>query len=762
MNSFFEMTFNLLTTPPGNYLYYIILAIFTIAALQSVYLTRRAHLDEARVKVMIGLFIVLLVQILSLSSSFLGWAGLGDPRQFLPPVDRAAILLMITVIFWVWAYPDHSRMVDAVFIVVGAVILFLLVGNLFNQSAVPPEMAYNASLWDRVWQVLTLVTALVALIVLANRRPENWQAGAAFFAVILLGYILNLALIANEGYFSGVARLAHLIAFLLLPTLAQRFHPALVEETPPDRPAPEQAPGKRDFRELEAWLALNDCQDIDSFFPALTRLVCQTMRADRAFVVAPSETRGQVSFQAGYHAETGEYFPLTTSSDAVLPAVARAAFFGRAQRFDHKENHEELNQMAVTAQIPAIGSALFTPFAPRQKKWGGVLAVKSATRKSWEPEDETRQAALVGAASLVLDKITEINLHAQSLKNMALDLESARRENISLKDELKTIGEKSGYERAEPELNALLAVQQESQDFIASLQRENRQLTAELEELRARVESGEDAGLPAGAAVELASARERIRALEESTREAGQLAAQTRLVEAVLRELREPAEVLNRLAETISPAASLNAPELADKLKSLQAALEKMRAQVADLDQMRALETGVSVLTARETDLSQIIDETLEATRARMGQKAINLRINLPDDLPVLHSFPGTLRQALVHVVENSVEASSIGAEIDLKVSEFSEDDETTPYLLFEVTDWGGGRDMDEIRQAFKRRDDPAAAVPADGSGGLFTSNRLVEAHGGRMWFDKAEDGASVFSILLPLKPAGLPAPEQR
>jgi signal transduction histidine kinase len=762
MNSFFEMTFNLLTTPPGNYLYYIILAIFTIAALQSVYLTRRAHLDEARVKVMIGLFIVLLIQILSLSSSFLGWAGVGDPRQFLPPIDRAAILLMITVIFWVWAYPDHARLVDVVFIVVGAVILFLLAGNLFNQSAVPPEMPYNASLWDWVWQVLTLVTALVALIVLVNRRPVNWQAGAAFFAIILFGYILNLALAANAGYFSGVTRLAHLIAFLLLPTLAQRFHPAHAEETPPAQPVPDQTPGKRDFKELEAWLALNDRQDIDSFFSALTRLVCQTMRADRAFVVAPSDTRGQISFQAGYHAETGEYFPLTTASDAVLPAIARAAFFGRAQRFDHKENREELNQMAVNAQIQAIGSALFTPFAPRQKKWGGVLAVKSATRKSWEPEDETRQAALVGAASLVLDKIAEINLHAQSLKNMALDLESARRENISLKDELKTISEKSGYERAEPELNALLAVQMESQDLITSLQRDNRQLTGDLEKLRAKVEGSEGTDLPAGAAVELATARERIRALEESTRGAEQLAAQTRLVEAVLHELREPAVELNRLAGALIPAAGLQAPELEEKLKSLQATLEKMRVQVADLDQMHALENGVSDLTARETDLAQIIDETLEATRARMGQKAINLRINLPDDLPVLFSFPGTLRQVLVHVVENAIESSAIGAEIDLKVSAFSEDDQNTPYLLFEVSDWGGGRDMDEIRQAFKRRDDPAAAVPAVGSGGLFTSNRLIEAHGGRMWLDRAEDGASVFSILLPLRPADLSAPEQR
>lgn len=759
MNSFFEMTFTLLTTPPGNYIYYIILAVFTAATLQAVYLTRRARLDEARVKIMIGMFIVLLIQILSLSSSFLAWAGVGDPRQFLPPVDRAALLLMVMVIFWVWAYPEHSRLVDGIFAAVGVVILFFLAGNLFNQSAVPPEMAYNGSLWDWVWQVLTLITALIAMIVLINRRPENWQAGAAFFAVILLGYILNLALITNQGYFSGVARLAHLIAFLLLPTLAQRFHPGHVEESPPAQPAPEPVPARRDFRELAAWLELNSQHEADAFFPALTRLVCQSMRAERAFVLTPSETRGQISFQAGFNAETDEYFPTSTASDAVLPAVTRAAFFSRAQLFNQKENREELNQLAIAAQIQAVGSALFVPFSPRQKKWGGVLAIRSATRKSWDAEDETRLATLVAAASQVLEKIAEVNLHAQSLKNMALELESARRENLNLKDALKALNEKSGYERAEPELNALLAVQQESQDFIASLQRDNRQLTRDVEELRAKLEGGE---LPTSVAVELATARERIHSLEAAAREVEQLDARTRMVEAVLNQLREPVEELNVRMDALALLLNRQDPALDEKIKSLQASLENIHSLVSDLEQMRLLESGLDGMNPTETDLALIIDQTLAATRARMGQKALNLRIDLPDKLPVLFSYPGTLRQALVHVVENAIEASAIGGEIEIIAREFSEKGDDTPYLLFQVSDWGGGRDMKKTRQAFKRQPGQAALVPADGSGGIFTSNSLIEAHGGRMWFEQAKGDAAVFSILLPLRPAGQAAGQPR
>ncbi|MHC1783978.1 MAG: ATP-binding protein [Anaerolineaceae bacterium] len=760
MDSFFSMTFNLLTTPPGNYLYYIILAIFAATTLQSTYLTRRRHLDEARTRVMIGMFIVLLIQILFLSSSILGWGGFADPRQYLPPIDRAAILLMVTVIFWVWGFPEPSRLVDTVFVVVGLIIVFFLSGNLFNQSSVPPEMAYNASTWDWVWQVLTMITALVAIMVLANRRPENWQIGVGFFGVILLGYVINLSFLTNQGSFSSITRLAHLVAFLLLPTIAQRFQPVEVDDAPQPEFAPEKTTGKRDFKELETWLELNAQHDVESFFPALTRLVCQTMHADRAFVVVPSDSRGQISFQAGYNSETDEYFPLSSASDAILPAITRAAFFSRSQLFDHNENNEELNQLAVTAQIAAIGGALFTPFAPQQKKWGGLLVIKAATRKAWAAEDEERLSTLVTSASLVLDKIVELSMHAQSLKNMALELETTRRDNITLQENLKKINEQSGYERAEPELNALLAVQQESQDFITSLQRENRQLMKEIEDLRGSEEAGEEGSDngPSRYAVELAAARERIKALEEATRSVNLSAAQARLVETILNELREPIETFNNRMDTfLTGADRLDQESEEQLLKSLQASLEKIHSQISDLEQMQVLEKGVEGLEARATDLAQIIDQAMAATRTQLSQKALNLRIGLPEDLPTFYSYPGTLKQALVHVLENAIEASAIGADIEMKVQNFTETNDETPYLLFQVTDWGGGRNMDEIRQVFTRRDGEMRAITDEGRGGIFHANRLVEAHGGRIWLDKENDGASVFSILLPLHPGSLP-----
>jgi signal transduction histidine kinase len=755
MDSFFAMTFNLLITPPGNYLYYVVLALLVATTLQSTYLTRRGPLDEARARLMIGMFFVLLVQILYLSSTFLGWLGYADPRQFLPPADRAATLLMVIIIFWAWAFPERSRAGDLAFIFAGVVTVLFLTGNLMNQLSLPPEWPYNATLWDWIWQILIIITALVAIMVLSNRKPDGWQTGMAFFGVILLGFIANLALITNEGSFSGITRLALLIAFLLLPTLAQRFKASEFEPAPPlSESLPAKNVSKRDFKELEGWLELNALTDTETFFPALARLVSQSMHADRAFIVVPSDSRGQITFQSGYNYETGESYPMSTASDATLPALTRAAFFSRPQLLDHKEHHEELNHLAISARILGIGSALFIPFSPQQKKWGGVLIVKTATRKAWMAEDEERLTTLMRSASLVLDKILELNIHAQSLKIIASDLESAQLENSTLKDDLKKINEQSGYERAEPELNALLAVQQESQDLIASLQRDNRQLLKEMEELRASLDTSDPEHNPVRLAAELAAARERISALEIAMRHADETAAQVDLIEAVLSELRKPVAALNGQIESLlsDPASQ----EQDQRLKTLKSALEDIHTRLGDLDQMNLLENGMGALEVEETDLSQVLDQTMASTRSQMSQKALNLRIDLPEELPPFFSYKGAMKQVLVHVIENAIDASAIGAEIELKVQTFTEEPDESPYLLFQVTDWGGGRDMQDIRRLFSRPPAERSGEPMNGNGGLFVANRLVEAHGGRLWVDSEKGAASVFSILLPLRPQGL------
>lgn len=782
MESFFSMAFNLLISPPGNYLYYLVLAIFTATCLQSTYMTRRGQLEDSQIRVMIGMFSVLLIQILFLSSSFLGWAGFADPRQYLPPVDRAVTLLMVTILLWVWCFPEKSKFADITIIFDCALIVFFLIGNLLNQFSIPPELSFNASIWDWVWQILTMISAVIAIMILINRSPAYWQIGCGFFGLILFGYVINLAFLTNEGSFSGITRLAILAAFLLLPTIAQRFQAAeLAEIAPIPEIMPERTGNRRDFKELETWLGLNSLRDVDNFLPALIRLVCQTMRADRAFIVVPSETQGQIIFQTGYDYETDESIPMSSGSDATMPGITRAVFFGKTQILDQKENHSELSQLAVTARIAGIGSALFVPFLPQQKKWGGLLLIKSSTRKSWNSEDEGRLTTLSRSASLVLEKIIELDNNSQSLKKMAADLDTSRLENQALKDNLKILNEQSGYGRAEPELNALLSVQQESQELIAALQRDNRQLQKEIEKLRITPE--QNIQYPESdlnhLLDELTEAKIKISTLENSTRVQPQSIGQLRLIEAILQDLRRPMASITGYIELLLSDSSHQDEELQEKsLKSLHASLENLHSLLNDLDNIDVLKSGVIDLQPDETDLSDIIDQAVVRTRAQLSQKGLNLRIDLPDQLPTLFSYKDSIKQVMIHLIENAIGASSIGSDIGLKVQSVDEKENEIPYLLIQVTDSGGGIDMNDISRVFSRPPTATTLIDLDeimsensdkpgsyaeqtqpikelgGTGGrLFIAKRLIEAHGGRIWVDSEKGETSTFSVLLPLRP---------
>lgn len=458
-----------------------------------------------------------------------------------------------------------------------------------------------------------------------------------------------------------------------------------------------------------------------------------------------------------------------------------AAFFGKTQLLDHKESHDELNQLAVTARIAGIGSALFVPFLPQQKKWGGLLVIKSSTRKSWNSEDEERLTTLSRSASLVLGKIVEHGNNSQSLKKMAADLDTVRQENQALQDNLKTLNEQSGYGRAEPELNALLSVQQESQELIASLQRDNRQLQKELEQLHNNPEqsipySESDLGQLMD---ELAAAKIKISTLEKSARVQPQSVGQLRLIEAILQDLHRPMASITGYIELLLSNSSRQDEELQEKsLKSLHASLENLHSLFNDLDNIDVLKSGVIDLQPDETDLSEIIDQAVVRTRAQLSQKGLNLRIDLPDQLPTLFSYKDSIKQVLIHLIENAIGASSIGSDIGLKVQSVDEEDNEIPYLLIQVTDSGGGIDMDDISRVFSRPPAGATLVGLDelmdeneettnfsegqtqpikglgGTGGrLFIAKRLVEAHGGQIWVDSEKGETSTFSVLLPLRP---------
>src|SRR5688572_25831467 len=106
MNALFDQIFSLLTVPPGNLIYHLVLVFAIASALQAAFNHwRSSEFPQVR-RTMFGLSVLLLAQIFIFAFSGLNWPGIINPAASLPPLDRAFILFSIVWITWLWAFPE--------------------------------------------------------------------------------------------------------------------------------------------------------------------------------------------------------------------------------------------------------------------------------------------------------------------------------------------------------------------------------------------------------------------------------------------------------------------------------------------------------------------------------------------------------------------------------------------------------------------------------------------------------------------------------
>ncbi len=78
--------------------------------------------------------------------------------------------------------------------------------------------------------------------------------------------------------------------------------------------------------------------------------------------------------------------------------------------------------------------------------------------------------------------------------------------------------------------------------------------------------------------------------------------------------------------------------------------------------------------------------------------------------------------------------------------------------LSFEVTDDGCGMDYDIKQKVFTNFFSTKASGKGTGLG-LLTTRKIVQEHGGRVWFESAEGEGSIFRLQFPRE--NLPQPQE-
>jgi PAS domain S-box-containing protein len=211
-------------------------------------------------------------------------------------------------------------------------------------------------------------------------------------------------------------------------------------------------------------------------------------------------------------------------------------------------------------------------------------------------------------------------------------------------------------------------------------------------------------------------------------------------VEMVAHDLSSPLTVIKGYAQLLQRRQTSDEP-VAGKIV---AEAERMGRLISDMLEITRLEAGRLELRLAPVDLITVAQECVAQAALVAGDRVV--RCEAPD-VPVIGEWDrDRLEQVLMNLLDNALKYAP-GGEIVVRV-EASEAEASMA-----VSDHGPGLTAEQrqiIFERFTRLAETAASTPGTGLG-LFISQRLVAAHGGRLSADSIPGHGTTFTVTLPL-----------
>jgi two-component system, sporulation sensor kinase E len=141
--------------------------------------------------------------------------------------------------------------------------------------------------------------------------------------------------------------------------------------------------------------------------------------------------------------------------------------------------------------------------------------------------------------------------------------------------------------------------------------------------------------------------------------------------------------------------------------------------------------------------LNNVVTETLELLRPEIENRGVDVQQRLAPKLPLSRIDPGQIKQALVNLIRNALQAMTRGGDLTLETGTRSD------ALYVSVSDTGRGIPDDEVQRIFE----PFFTTKKKGSGlGLMIVQRIVRDHGGQIELESRVGHGTTFRIWLPLQ----------
>jgi signal transduction histidine kinase len=150
-----------------------------------------------------------------------------------------------------------------------------------------------------------------------------------------------------------------------------------------------------------------------------------------------------------------------------------------------------------------------------------------------------------------------------------------------------------------------------------------------------------------------------------------------------------------------------------------------------------------------EVDLLEIINSSMFDFSGEAHSKQIEMILLTPETkIPTVRADKEKLRVVLQNLLENAMKYSNPQGKEFISLKQNNE------MIEISVKDIGIKISEEGKKRIFEKfyRDAEALKKESVGSGiGLFTVKKIVEKHGGKIWFDSEKDTGTIFSFTIPI-----------
>jgi PAS domain S-box-containing protein len=178
---------------------------------------------------------------------------------------------------------------------------------------------------------------------------------------------------------------------------------------------------------------------------------------------------------------------------------------------------------------------------------------------------------------------------------------------------------------------------------------------------------------------------------------------------------------------------------------AIERAAKRMTRLINDLLDVARIEVGQFLIEQTSVSTSELVSDAVDAQRASAVAATVDLRSDLPLELPAVWADHDRLLQVFENLIGNAIKFTKPGGSITVGAATRDEE------VLFWIADTGPGIASEDLSRVFDRFWQGAKGRRMGAGLGLPIVKGIVTAHDGRVWVESEPGHGSTFFFTIPV-----------